>query len=188
MYSSEFKSRIEKLTEDYYNKNNKNLVFKSNQKADCANYISSSLNVDELIQNTAYIIPGTNKVFIDYTIFKTYGTPEVFQPVINHIKNLNISCIEKYGSFEVHLNCESYTVSAHERYKEIFILFTNAHMNCGYLFSELVSGVFVYNTPSIINIVLTFCKPFIETVVLSKIILYDKHVSKDLLHKLLCSK
>lgn len=188
MSSSVLKTKLEQLSNDYYNTNNKNILFKNKQKNDCAKFISSNLDINELLLHTAYIIPNTNKIFIDYTMFKTYGTPEIFQPLIAHIKNLNIYCIKTYGNFEIHLNSDGYTVSAHERYKDFFQLFTIAHTNSEYEFSELVSNIFVYHSPSIVNMVFTFCKPFIEPVVMSKIVLYDKKQSNELIQKLLENK
>lgn len=179
------KSRINKLSEEYYTTNNKHNIFKSNQKKDCAKFISTNVSINSLIHNTAYIIRETNKIYFDYTIFKTYATPELFNQIVDHVKNLNIQAIEKHGSFEIHVNWATYTVSAHERYKNIFQMFSIAHSNHEYDFSSLISNIYIYNTPSIINMVTAFIKPFIEPIVLEKLIIYDKQESNRLLNTLL---
>lgn len=184
MSLNSIRTRIDKLSEEYYTTHNKSRIFKSAQKKDCADYISNNVSLNTLIHNTAFIINETNKVFIDYTIFKTYITPELFPNLIEHIKLLNINVIEQYGSFELHVNWATYSISAHERYKNIFPLFEEAHSNYKYDFSELVTKVYIYNTPSIINMITPFLKPLIDPAVLDKIVLYEKQNSAELLSKL----
>ncbi len=188
MSTNEFKNRLDKIKTDYYSIN-KPSIFKKNQKVECAKSITTQISLTHLLNNTAYILNGTNKVYFDYTVFKTYATPEIFPHVVNHIKQLNIQAIQMHGSFETQVNWATYTISAHERYKDIFRLFSLAHTDdCIYDFSALLTKFNVYNTPTIMNIISTFITPFIDPVVISKITLHDKLASQSIISMLLDNK
>jgi len=188
MSTDEFKTRLDKMKADYYSKN-KPSIFNKKQKDECAKSIAINCPLPYLLNNTAYILNNTNKVYFDYTVFKTYATCENFPHIVNHIKQLNIQAIQMYGSFEIHINWATYTISAHERYKDIFRLFSLAHTDdCRYDFSALLTRFNVYNTPAIMNIISTFITPLIDPIVISKIHLHDKVVSEPIIRMLLDNK
>jgi hypothetical protein len=81
----DFSKRINELTSQYYSDNKKNMFFKSNQKMECASVVSNQIGINELIQNTIFLIPDTNSVFMDYTVFKTYATPDNYPKIVNYI-------------------------------------------------------------------------------------------------------
>ena len=76
--SVNFQKKITQLQNNYYKDNTKCVLFKSNQKIDCANTISNAFNKNELFSNTVYILSNTNQLYFDYTFFKTYATPPIF--------------------------------------------------------------------------------------------------------------
>ena len=53
---------IDSFQSEYYEKNNKNSLFKRNQKLELAKAISDNFSLDDLINNTCYTINGTNKI------------------------------------------------------------------------------------------------------------------------------
>ena len=64
-----FQERIAQLQNNYYKDNAKCILFKTNQKIDCANTISNTFEKKELFSNTVFILPNTNKLYFDYTFF-----------------------------------------------------------------------------------------------------------------------
>ena len=83
----------------------------------------------ELFANTIYILSNTNKLYFDYTFFKTYATPPIFHSLVEYIYDLIKQTIQKYNSYEIHINWNTYTISAHDRYKELYTLFLNRYDN-----------------------------------------------------------
>ena len=73
--SEQLLSDLNKFKSAYYTDNKKNVVFnKSSQKYDLAEKVCSEYGFETLIQRTIYIIPNTNKVFMDYLVLRTRQT------------------------------------------------------------------------------------------------------------------
>jgi hypothetical protein len=185
---SEFTKKIEELTNQYYSDNKKNTFFKSNQKMECAATITNQIGIDELIQRTIYLIPNTNSVFMDYTMFKTYATPENYNKIIGYILSLFDYCIKNYEYYDAYVNLDSFTISAAERYKSIIGLFLNKCMTSDCQYSIKLKNMFICNTPNTFNNISKVLMPFIDPVVKEKIIVYDKKCSAELLNNLLSKR
>lgn len=185
MNISGLKNKIARLQQDYYAINNKKTFFKSAQKNDCAAAISSHLDTDELIRHTIYNIPQTNRIYFDYMIFKTFATEHCFVRIIDHLMQITEDCIETYGSFEMHVNWNTYTISAHERYKNIYPIFTAKCSQSRFRFSDNLTQMHVYNMPSMIETISSVIRPFIDTKIISKIQMHQKNDSEQRIHNLL---
>ncbi len=72
MSNSNIMNKIQILQNEYYNTYNKNILFKTNQKFNCANLICNEIGIEKMLQKTIYIFEN-NKIFIDYPIFKTFA-------------------------------------------------------------------------------------------------------------------
>ena len=183
-----FQEKIAQLQNNYYKENTKCVIFKTTQKLDCATTISSEFKIDELFSNTVYILPNTNKLYFDYTFFKTYATPAIFEQLVEYIYDLIKTTIIKYKSYEMHINWNTYSISAHERYKDLYSLFLNKYDNCDFNFHDNLNNLYVYYTPNVIQIISKIMTPIIHPVVLSKVTLYNKTESENLLKCLLQDK
>ena len=177
--------QIAKIQNEYYHENGKNTFFKKTQKLDCAEYISNQFDITLLIQQTMFIIPNTNIVFFDYTIFKQYANPNNYEIIVNNVLTLFTQCIDTYGSFEAHIQLSGFTISSTERYKSVIQSFCQKCLNSSTKYCNLLTYMYIYNTPSMIDNITTFLKPFISPVVYGKIIKYNKTESPELLHNLL---
>jgi hypothetical protein len=91
---------LEKFKYKYYDENKKNVFFKKDQKMDLANKVCTEFDITQLINKTIYIISGTNKIYVDYTIFKLYANPSIFEIIITHVQDLSMRLIQEYGVFE----------------------------------------------------------------------------------------
>jgi len=170
-----FLDRINELTNKYYEENGKNTIFKKKQKFECATTVMDTLGFDNLLNKTIYIISDTNRVFIDYTLFKLFATPETYTRIADEAINLIRVCVEKYGNYETHVNLDTFTVSAAERYKHIINIFLNKCLVYNSEYSEKLIKLYIYNTPKTFNVISNILLPLFDPVVKNKILLFDKN-------------
>ena len=50
----------------YYDSNKKNTFFKKSQKMDCAKEVSQNFSLQQLLDNSVYVVENTNYIYIDY--------------------------------------------------------------------------------------------------------------------------
>uniref|UniRef100_A0A6C0JG12 CRAL-TRIO domain-containing protein n=1 Tax=viral metagenome TaxID=1070528 RepID=A0A6C0JG12_9ZZZZ len=181
---NEFMKKMNTLTNQYYADNKKNTFFKTRQKNECANTVLQNVGIETLIPNTIYHIPNTNRIFLDYNVFKLYATPDNYDTVVEYILAVFNKCITENGNFEAHIDLNSFTLSAAERYKTIITLFINKCMitNSGY--SKNIGKMCIYNTTSTFQGIAKFLMPLIDPTVKSKISIYDKSVSPEFISQI----
>ena len=175
---------LHQLQNEYYTSNGgKNVLFKKQQKFDCAQQILQQMQLDQLFHLTFFIIPNTNKVYFDYMKFKMYAAPEIFGILVDRVLDLCTQCSNIYETFEVHININTFTISAAERYKDIILLFCKECMERDTRFSQLLESFNIYNTPSAIDHISTILMPLLPVEVKPKLRLYNKTVSKDIMRE-----
>lgn len=178
------KHEIQTLKDEYFQQNTKNTIFKKSQKFECAQYICQNMGLEDLIYHTAWIIPNTNKVYIDYLTLKTYANPDNFDAIVEKMMLLCLECSNNFVKFEVHLNIDSLTVSAIDRYKGIIELFCNRCFHEGTFFTQSMTSFCLYNIPTSIDTIAKLAMPLIPPEVRAKFVLYKKDVSPQLLTSL----
>jgi hypothetical protein len=173
--------KLAELQNQYYETNKKNTFFKNSQKKDCANIVLNNVSIQELLNRTAYVLPNSNKVYIDYPILKTYSTDETYATIMTHICELFKQCIQTYGVYECHLNLLSCTVSACERNKGLFYcLFDECRKNDD-IYTTMISSFYIYNTPNTMSSIIQLMTPLMSPVVKNKIKLFDKIESPSMI-------
>ena len=158
--SENYMKKIDQLQKNYFSTNNKNILFKKKQKLDCATNISKSIDLEEALNMTFYNIGNTNIIYFDYTIFKTYAHPEIYETIAIKIINTIQNCIKKYGSFEIYVNLESTTVSAFERYRKVLEIFWKITIEQNIDNSSFLNLCVILNTPSVIDTLKVLMNPF----------------------------
>jgi len=181
----DFQNKVAQLQEKYYKENGKNRIFKSSQKNECAQIVSSTLDNSVLFANAIFIIPETNKIYFDYVFFKSFANPSIFHEFIDYTYKLINTCIQKYQSYAFHINWNSYTISSHERYKGLYKIFLDKYENNNCTFHEHLTELYVYYTPNVIQAISGLMKPLLHPDVLSKIRLVSKNESEQHIKKLL---
>jgi hypothetical protein len=182
--SESFREKIIKLQDNYYSIHSKNSLFKKSQKIDCAKYISESFELNDLIDNTIFVIPDTNRLYIDYTILKLYANLDNCEKIIDHIMNIFKYIIEYYNNYEVFLNLDSFTVSAAERYKDIIKMFFNKCLSESTQFVMLLTKFNILNIPSVMELIIKIFKPFADPIVIERIHYYTKEESAQFIESL----
>ena len=178
-----FLDEITRLQNNFYSKQNKNLFFKTKQKNECANIISTIIDIDKLISNSIYILNG-NIIYFDYLIFKTFANQDSYTKIVNYIIQLFSYCIHKFGNFEFHLNIDTFTISACQRHINLIKQFNNECFKSETQFSSNLKSMHIYNTPNIIDNINTILSPLIDTNVKNKIYLHNKLDSPNLIKKM----
>lgn len=184
-------SKNEKILEEmsihrakYHSNSAKNLFFKKDQKMKIAQYVSEQYDINSLLENTAYIIPNTPKVFIDYPMFKHFANESNYHYIVNHVLKLFEYAIETYGHYVVHINLDTLTVTAAERYKSIIILFNTECIPRETQFIKYLKEWYVYNPPHVFTMIQKILQTVIENQVMEKVIVISKKDSQREMMKL----
>ena len=161
---TEYLLKIQKTQNEFYSNQAKKNVFKQAQKTECANYVTTNVKLEKLIESTAFIVPNTNIVYFNYLVFKTYGNPENAKPIYAHISALVESILSTYNSYEFHINLKTFSVSACHRYYSMII----SSIESNKIFTDNLNKLVIYHTPFIIDQVTVMLynsvKPFLHKI------------------------
>jgi hypothetical protein len=169
--------RINKLRTEYANTNKKSFFFNSQYKQNCATEINNQFEIDTLMSSTLFILPNSHHVYFDYTMFKTFAIPELYEQIVGKVIQKMRYCLDTYGTCEVHININSFSISAFHRYKPIIELYSYECNNKNQDFYEKIKKMHVYNVPSTINAISTLIQPILNPLMREKIVKYDKESS-----------
>lgn len=175
--SSNLQKQIEEFQNKYYDENGKNSFFKKSQKKDLAKKISGSFDINLLLNETCYTFDELN-VMIDYNKFKLFANSDNYKTITSRILKLFGNSINKYSSFQCHLNLDSFTVSAAERHKQMIEEFCNQCLGNN-TFSEKLTTIYIYYPPSLIENIAKLFSNLISPVVKDKVIFYTKQESDE---------
>jgi len=170
-------SDLEKFKNTYYKENKKCVIFKKSQKYDYAKHVTTKFDINILLQKTAYIIKGTNKIFINYPVFKQYAHPDNYELFVNYVQNLIPFIIDKWGTFECHVNINNFTVTAAERHKEVIRIFCSKCFDISY--TDHLNHIYVYNTSSTLDKISGILLHLVDTDTRKKIVLVNKNDSTE---------
>ncbi len=190
-YSSlSISEKMKKIQMDYYEKNGKNMFFKKLQKQNCAETVCSKMNLEDLISETIWVIPNTNGVFIDYTVFKMYATPDNYDLILAAIISKFAECIEEFGEYNVYVNILGFTVSSAERYRGIIDLFYRKCFEQGQslYFTNTLHNMKILNAPNVMEQISAMFTPIVSPVVKSKIQIYKKEESTEIINYIMAMK
>jgi hypothetical protein len=174
---------IENFKEQYYSENSKNMFFKKSQKLDCAQKICEQYNMNDLLRQTAYIIPSSGELFLNYPMFKQYANENNYNTIIDYVFNLINQSIQTTGKYVVHVDLNGFTVSAAERYKEIIQIFNQRcteTTNIRYV--DYCEKWFIYNPPMVIDMISKIIVPMIDPDILKTLTIHSKKDSPYLLN------
>ena len=192
--NEQFLSEVNNYKNDYYSNNRKGMIFKKTQKLDLAKNISNQFDLKTLITNSIFIIPNTNNIYLDYTILKLYIHPDNYNSLIDYIFYLQDDLIQQYKTYNIHINLDTFTISAAERYKSLIELYSKkcedlcVNKSEDEFYTNLVDKLCIYNTPNIIDTIITLLKPIIPPVINTKFHFETKQDSPKLIEKLLQQK
>lgn len=180
--SKDILNDLNEFKNKYYNENKKKSIFNKNeQKYELAREVLSKFDINMLLKKTAYIIPNTNKLFVNYQIFKQFAHPENYEIFVKYVQNMIPFLIEKYGEFECHIDIDTFTISAAERYKGVIQVFCRDVFEVS--FTEYLKHIYVYNIPSMIDKIATVLFKIIDKETKDKIVLVNKDDNNDIINE-----
>jgi hypothetical protein len=182
--ANDFLAKVEQLQANYYQDTKKATFFKKKQKEECAKAVCNNIGIEQMLQHTVFNVPNTNKVYFDYTVFKMYATTANSHFIISRVLDLFQESITKYGNFEAHLNLATFTISAFERYKPIISYFCDECMRINTNYQQDMAVFYIYNTPSMIDLLSAASRPFMDDAIRKKVVLYNKGESEKLISEL----
>jgi hypothetical protein len=193
MSHAEMQQLLNKIQTDFYiEEGGKNTFFKNAQKQKCSELITSQINIYDLLQQTVFIIPNTNQIYLEYPLLKQFANNSNGEEIINYIISMINHCIIIYGQYEMHINLKGFSISAAERYKSSIQLFCtkccNQNLNTNTSFAKLLINMYIYNTPSIIDTITKLFSSFMDPCIPQKLVLLPKDTSSKLLDVLLSKK
>lgn len=176
---------VNQYKDTYYESNKKNSLFKEKQKAELTNQITTNFDMQKLMDATTIIIPNTNKVYINYEIFKLYANESNFQVIINDILTKFTACVQQYSNFECHLNIAGFTTTAAQRYQGAVKLFCDACLTTKTDHTTDMTTLYIYNTPHVFDAIRKMLNPFIHEEIKKKLTTISKKDSAEKLQELL---
>jgi hypothetical protein len=144
-------------------------LFRSTNKLNCAKMVSSNIDIQDLIKHTTFIIPNTNKIYIDYLLFKSYAHDQVYDVLIQYVIHLFNVCIESHNSFEIHIDLNTFSISAAQRYKPAIQILCNECLSRETSLMSHLTIFRIYNTPYMIDSISAIFRPFISDQIKSKV-------------------
>lgn len=139
--------KIEKVQQEYYSSHPKNFFFKNAQKMECAKRVSEQMDSEQLIHRTVFIVPESNVIFYDYPLFKTFVHDNNYILVYSHFISLVNILMNEYGSFEIHCNMKSFSISSCHRYYSMIATTIDENQ----LFTVNMTKLIIYHTPNIME-------------------------------------
>ena len=114
------------MKSDYYSANSKNILFKNQQKFECAQSIIQKIDLNAVF-NTIIKVIESNQIHINYSVFKTVMNPSIYMELIYFIFKVNDDILKVCSSYSVYIDFKGLTMTGVERYKH-FISFGHKHI------------------------------------------------------------
>lgn len=169
-----YHKQIVEAKRNFYDNNIKKTVFKNKQKLECTQKVSQDLDIKKMMECTVFIVPNKNVIYYNYLIFKLYGNEANQQILYSYFKGLVETLLAQYETFEVHVNLKSFTISACRRYYSMI----TSSFDDKTLFTEKLSRLVIYNTPSIIDQLTTILYATVKDVVPKTVYYYKESEAK----------
>ena len=181
--------KLKQAQDTYFLQTKKIFFVKKQQKFDCAAEITRQFDITALIEKSVFILPETNCIYMDYPVFKMFAHPDNYSLIVQRFVSIINGLILQYGTFVMHLNLHTFTVSAAERYLPLIKLFcAECAKDTTFSRANNMEQLYTYNTPSAISSVLPVIYRVSESCLQKKITHYSKEESGKLIEKLLHSQ
>ena len=177
-------SRLNEFKLNYYKNNSKKYLFKEKQKSELSTLIIANFDVDELLKASIRMLENTNKIYIDYTIFKLYANESIYNKIIDSIMNFFDVAISNYGNFECHINIDGFTITAAHRYQKLIGLFCDMCAKTNSTHKDKLVTFNVYHSPYIMDSIKKILDPYIHSEIKDKIRIISKQDSESKLKEL----
>lgn len=148
MSDKNIQNKIQTAQDNYYKDHTKHRFFKKAQKLDCANKVIDEVGLNDLIEKTMYYQEGTNIIWLNYAVFKTFATDEVCDKLTDYFIELLEYGKKYYNKVDIKLNLDKFTITGLERYKHFIEMSMNRLSD---KYDNVVETCFIINAPYFTN-------------------------------------
>ncbi len=162
--------KINSMKSDYYSTNSKNMLFKTQQKFDCAQTIIQKMDLNALF-NTIIKVTDQNQIHFNYSVFKTIMNPSIYMDFVYFIFRINDEILKVSSSYVVYIDFKGLTMTGVERYKDFITLLSDQGKVNGKNFLEKLQHVYILNPPFMVSNVSKILLPLMDKIVKDKIVI-----------------
>jgi hypothetical protein len=167
--SSDILEKINSLKKEFYSENKKNILFKNQQKFDCANTIFQTMDLDVLFNSIIEV--KENTFFFNYNIFKAIITPIVYMKFISFIFEMNEKTLKNYSTYDVIVDCKGLTMTGVERYKDFISLLSFQGQQNEKNFLQKLTRIMIIHPPFMVSNIGKILLPLMDKGVKDKIVI-----------------
>jgi hypothetical protein len=162
--------KINSMKSDYYSTNSKNMLFKTQQKFDCAQTIIQNMDLNALF-NTIIKVTDQNQIHCNYSVFKTIMNPSIYMDFVYFIFRINDEILKVSSSYVVYIDFKGLTMTGVERYKDFITLLSDQGKVNGKNFLEKLQHVYILNPPFMVSNISKILLPLMDKIVKDKIVI-----------------
>jgi len=166
-------NRIESARKNYYDEKPKNLLFKKQQKFDCAESVTSNVDL-ATVMPFVFRIEG-NTIFFNYAVFKAIASPSIYLDMANYLFDATQQIIEKYSKYNLNVDLTGLTMSAVERYRGFVVLVSTEGMKNGRGLLKHLDLIHVHNPPTFVEYLCSIVIPIVDPIVKDRFVIYFKN-------------
>jgi hypothetical protein len=160
---------LQQLKTNYYESNTKNMLFRKQEKFNCASQIAQNIDMNQAFQRM--VVVENDTLFLNYSIFKMVGSPAIYYDLTYHIFGVVEQMLSKYNKIHAVLDLKGLTISAVERYKDFVLMVSDEGIKNGKHFLNYVDKIYFQNPPSFLKQVLGVLLPLLDPVIKDKLVL-----------------
>lgn len=166
-------SRIESARKTYYDDKPQNLVFKKQQKFDCAESVTNNIDLATVLP-VLFRVDG-NTIFVNYAVFKSIASPSIYMNMANYLFDTTQKIIESYSKYNLSLDLGGVTMSAIERYRAFVVLVSSEGMKNSRGLLKHLDLIYVHNPPTFVEYLCSIVIPIVDPSIKDRFIIYFKN-------------
>lgn len=166
-------NRINAVKKEYYEEKPKNLLFKKQQKFDCADSVTKNIDINTILPFIFKTEGDT--IFFNYSIFKVIASPSVYLTLANYLFSITEQIIGAYSKYNLNVDLTGLTMSAIERYREFVVIVSGEGMRNSKGLLKHLNLVHVHNPPSFVEYLCSVVIPIVDPSIKDRFVIYFKN-------------
>jgi len=165
----EYINQLQGLKTEYYESNSKKMLFRKQEKFDCASQIAQNIDMNLAFQRM--LVVNENVIYLNYPVFKMVANPSMYYDLTYHIFGVVERLTTQYPKIHAILDLKGLTITAVERYKNFVLMVSEEGVKNGKNLLGYVDKIYFQNPPSFLKQILGVFLPLLDPVIKDKIVL-----------------
>jgi hypothetical protein len=166
-------NRINAVKKEYYEEKPKNLLFKKQQKFDCADLVTKNIDINAILPFIFKVEADT--IFFNYSIFKVIASPSVYLTMANYLFSITEQVIGANSSYNLSVDMTGLTMSAIERYRDFVVTVSSEGLKNGKGLLKHLNRVHLHNPPSFVEYLCSIIIPIVDPAIKDRFVIYFKN-------------